>query len=337
MKQVCNTMSRQTYVPRGIEAEDVASLGSVALSSLQGVQSYRGKSWNRYQLTRGTGFALIGLEAYNHDDDTYAFTRLESYVKVNFWLSGKHVTVLDGYGEHAHDRSEVLITGGPPRMLKVDILPRNTHVACVGLCVFPEFFATCLGLSPDEVPIPLRRAAQRTLNEYIFYRLKLTPDLSIAARAVLTASFSVRRQPEYAQAKAVELICLLIYQLTKRNTADEEGLVRRYASRLYQARELIHQNFGSALTLSDISTSVGLNRVTLTAGFRAAFGLTLSDYLRKVRMERAHELLEGRTLSIGAVANAVGYSHLCNFSTAFRGYFGHSPREVPLREGRPRS
>lgn len=328
MKTLRNPMSRQTYVPANIAVRDIASLSSVASLSLEGARWHRGKSWSTYQLSQDETFSLVALQSYSHNEDLYTFTRLEGHAKVSFWLSGKHVTVLDGYGEHVHDAPEVFVTAGPQRMLKVDVFPRNAHIACVALCVLPEFFSRFLGLSPAEVPIPLRRAAQAGCEDYFFYRCRLTPDVALAARAILAAPFAVRRQAAYARAKSVELMCLLINQLAARGAPDDDALVRRYAGRFYEARELIDGRFGSSLTVAEISSAVGLNRVTLTSGFRAAFGLSLSDYLRKVRMEHAYELLQGSAVSVGNVANAVGYSHACNFSTAFQHYFGCCPRAV---------
>jgi transcriptional regulator GlxA family with amidase domain len=56
--------------------------------------------------------------------------------------------------------------------------------------------------------------------------------------------------------------------------------------------------------------------------------MSVHDCLQKVRMERAYELLQDDTYSIAWIAGAVGYDHPCNFSTAFRGYFGYAPHKI---------
>jgi AraC-like DNA-binding protein len=60
--------------------------------------------------------------------------------------------------------------------------------------------------------------------------------------------------------------------------------------------------------------------------------MSVYDYLQKQRMERAYELLLNEAASINQAAEAVGFTHACNFSTAFRHYFGYSPQTV--RSGR---
>jgi len=45
-------------------------------------------------------------------------------------------------------------------------------------------------------------------------------------------------------------------------------------------------------------------------------------------MEKAYALLESSSQQVLAVADAVGYAHASNFSTAFIKYFGVSPKQV---------
>ena len=71
-----------------------------------------------------------------------------------------------------------------------------------------------------------------------------------------------------------------------------------------------------------------MNDAKLCAGFKQAFGMTISAYTRHLRMQRAKELLEGSGLSIVEVALEVGYSHSSNFATAFKRHFGIAPRQA---------
>jgi two-component system response regulator YesN len=56
--------------------------------------------------------------------------------------------------------------------------------------------------------------------------------------------------------------------------------------------------------------------------------MSVYDYLQKKRMERAYELLQNEENSVSRVAEAVGFTHSCNFSTTFHGYFGCTPRQA---------
>jgi len=126
-------------------------------------------------------------------------------------------------------------------------------------------------------------------------------------------------------------MCLLIEQLQA--APASAGLLGkrlvRHERRLREARELMSQHYAQELTLERLAKVVGLSRMVLSTGFRELFGTTVHDYLQKVRMLRAYELLQEQgAFSIKKVAQAVGYKHASNFSTAFHAYFGFPPLKL---------
>ncbi len=58
--------------------------------------------------------------------------------------------------------------------------------------------------------------------------------------------------------------------------------------------------------------------------------MTLPQYLRKTRMERAAELLRSGDFNVTEAALEVGYSSLSHFSLAFHQTFGCCPGLYPL-------
>jgi AraC-like DNA-binding protein len=59
-------------------------------------------------------------------------------------------------------------------------------------------------------------------------------------------------------------------------------------------------------------------------------GLTIPQYLQRLRLERAAELLKAGQLNVTEVAMEVGYSSLSHFSLAFRQAFGSCPGLYPV-------
>jgi AraC-like DNA-binding protein len=325
-----NSMTKQVYFPRDAGTHNTAVIRLIGVDHPDETCLRQGNDWTRFQTCRYETFSLAALETYRVGSPDIGYTRQEDYVKVNFWLSGKHTTILDGYGQFTHDRPEVFITSGPCEMIKVDVLDPETHVAAVAVCLLREFFPTYMGLAAEELPEPLRTMVLPNEKPFAFHRFALTPDLLAATRAILAAPFTVRRQPIYAQAKAVELMCLLLDQIAW-GTSDRRGAERlsiRHESRLYEARDILTRCYANEITLEKLSKAVGVNRMALTSGFKHLFGLSVHDFLHRIRMERAFELLQDPAHSILEVAEAVGYSHPSTFSTAFHCYFGCSPRHA---------
>ena len=62
--------------------------------------------------------------------------------------------------------------------------------------------------------------------------------------------------------------------------------------------------------------------------------MTIPQYLRKLRMQRAAELLESGKYNVTEAALEVGYSSLSHFSQAFCQTMGCCPTLYPLRRGR---
>jgi len=309
--------------------ENTIALGTFGSDLLEGSTRRQGRNWERAQVCRGDNFVLNMFERYD-GSELIGYTRQEDYIKINFWLSGTHTTILDGYGQHEHDRPEAFLTAGPRDLVKVDLCSRNTHVASLAICVLRDFFPVHMGLDLDQLPQPLRGIVTAADPPFAFHRFSLTTDLLAASRAVLAAPFAVRREPLYIQAKAVELMCLLINHMEshgRRRAGDAEPKARQ-ESRLCDAREFVARHYAEGITIERISREVGLNKAALTSGFRQLFGMSVYDCLQKERMERAYELLQDRTHTITQIAEAVGYRHACNFSTAFHAYFGCTPHHA---------
>ncbi len=64
---------------------------------------------------------------------------------------------------------------------------------------------------------------------------------------------------------------------------------------------------------------------------RRRLGTSLGEgpaaFIRRLRLERAAQLLDARAGTVAEIAYRVGFSDPSNFARAFRAHFGHSPSE----------
>ena len=91
--------------------------------------------------------------------------------------------------------------------------------------------------------------------------------------------------------------------------------------------DYIHINYSRKISVSNIAHHINLDRKYLSAIFKAAYGVTLQDYLVTYRTEKACSLLVDRTLTISTVARSIGYEDPLVFSRMFKKLKGVSPRE----------
>jgi AraC-like DNA-binding protein len=96
--------------------------------------------------------------------------------------------------------------------------------------------------------------------------------------------------------------------------------------RVCRGREYLHGRASEPVTLKEIARAACLSEFHFHRMFRAAFGVTASEYLRNLRMQRARVLL--RDLPVTEVAAEVGYESLPTFSRVFRSYYGVAPSGI---------
>ncbi|WP_010322681.1 helix-turn-helix transcriptional regulator [Marinobacterium stanieri] len=90
----------------------------------------------------------------------------------------------------------------------------------------------------------------------------------------------------------------------------------------------IRSNLDAPLKADDICQRFGITRRQLSQLFQVSAQCSPREFLRRERLEHARSLIEQEGAPVKMVANAVGYSHVSNFSKAYRDYFGETPGQT---------
>ncbi len=121
---------------------------------------------------------------------------------------------------------------------------------------------------------------------------------------------------------------LFTFALTVRdkNSGDRYGLLIR------EAQEYIAENYGNSdFSLNMIAGYIGVSPSYFSSIFKQGTGQSFIEYLTKVRIDRACELLRCTTLRTSEIGEQVGYNDPHYFSTAFKKIMGQSPKEFKTR------
>ena len=95
-----------------------------------------------------------------------------------------------------------------------------------------------------------------------------------------------------------------------------------------KVKTYIETHFKEELTRESLASEVFMNPDYLSKLFKKNTGNSLMDYVTKVRIERAKELLERTVLPISEIAIETGYSNTAYFTKMFKKYTnGVTPRE----------
>jgi AraC family transcriptional regulator len=94
---------------------------------------------------------------------------------------------------------------------------------------------------------------------------------------------------------------------------------------LLLAQELVHARFRERVSLSAVAATVGVTPSHLAREFRARFGATVGEYMRRLRVEWAAEQLTHTPMHLAEIAIAAGFSDQSHLTREFQRRFGMSP------------
>ena len=98
--------------------------------------------------------------------------------------------------------------------------------------------------------------------------------------------------------------------------------------KIKEACKIIEKDLSISFTIRELSRKVGINECYLKKGFKALTGKTVHEYRENLRIKTAGELLKTGKMSVTDVADALGYSSISHFSTAFKRVTGIKPCEL---------
>ena len=130
------------------------------------------------------------------------------------------------------------------------------------------------------------------------------------------------------QSKALELMAHFLFA-----PKDPELFCMRQKrlarERVERVKEVLARDLANPPTLEIIGQEVGCSPFYLSRIFSREVGLTIPQYLRNLRMERAAGLLRTGRYNVTEAATEVGYSSLSHFSKAFCETIGCCPVLYP--------
>ena len=99
-------------------------------------------------------------------------------------------------------------------------------------------------------------------------------------------------------------------------------------SKINTALELIHTQPADTWTLESLSRRIGMSRSAFASRFKHLVGMTVMDYITKLRMQKARELLVNDQLSLLQIAKKVSYKSEAAFNRAFKRQFNQNPGKL---------
>lgn len=169
-----------------------------------------------------------------------------------------------------------------------------------------------------SIVIQLLNMLERNLQKFNIHLSELIPSTLYYSEyiASLSTVTSVRNEVENLFIKAT----LYISQLHNCAKSSSHQAVN-------EAIKYIEENYTDKITLTEAADKVFLNASYLSLQFKKETGMNFVDYIKKVRIEKAMELLKRIDLKAYEICNCVGYQDYKYFTEVFKDFTGLSPLE----------
>ena len=133
----------------------------------------------------------------------------------------------------------------------------------------------------------------------------------------------LRAVPDRTRSTELSL-CSLLYELFSVLCAQETAVhtPRDYVTR---TSDYIRANYALPVSIESIASMLGIDRRYLSRIFLRETGMTPKEYLVRIRLNRAADLLENSACTVTETAHSVGYDDVYNFSKIFKKKYGISP------------
>jgi AraC-like DNA-binding protein/ligand-binding sensor protein len=96
---------------------------------------------------------------------------------------------------------------------------------------------------------------------------------------------------------------------------------------IQRAKQFIAEHQTEELSLDQVAKSVNTSKFYFCKIFKKATGINFTDYLSRVRTERAKNLLLNPNLRVSEIAYEVGFQSLTHFNRVFKRILGRSPSD----------
>lgn len=127
----------------------------------------------------------------------------------------------------------------------------------------------------------------------------------------------------------MQMLLLVIREIADVEKSEQKGCNFESYNKSYAVNRIIYylnENYEHKISLEQIAHNMYLSPVYISKIFKEETGESPINYLIKIRLEKAKDILLGEEGgSIKNIANQVGYDDVYHFSKLFKKYYGISP------------
>ncbi len=199
------------------------------------------------------------------------------------------------------------------------LIHRNIPIRSIGIEYRPDFFHQVLrdnfGSSYEDP-----KSAFRSIDETTDF-----PEMKKLLWDIWKYEGSASSAALYYDAKAREALSLIFEHHRKLNEKTKATLSSTDAELLKSLGLYINDHYADKISIEYLARIACMGTTKLKTAFKTYYGMTIADYIQKIRIDHAEHLLAYTDLPVSEVAKAVGYVSPGHFAELFSNAKGLLP------------
>ena len=167
-------------------------------------------------------------------------------------------------------------------------------------------------------------------NHFMFNCILKNPNIIQYMDSMLNEQENNKPYSDHICQNILEIILIEILRTTKTNV-DTEPTVNS-SKECFKLKKYLDSNYASKITIDDLAKLSNLNKYYLIHSFNRYFGSSPINYLCKIRIRVAKELLKNSDYSIDQISQSAGFSSQSYFTQCFKKDCGMSPSAYRQKE-----
>ncbi len=206
-----------------------------------------------------------------------------------------------------------------------------------------EFYEKAVEYGPDIALVDIRmpemdgltaiEKLKPVLEHCQFIIFTAYEDFAYAKRALELGVMAYITKPVLKN-EVIEKVKLAIERLERAGNDGRNPEVRKAGNEpaaIDQIKRYMRSHVDSSYTLMDVAEYMQMNPAYLSRYFKEKAHETFVEYDKRLKMERASDLLVSTNMKTYEIANQLGYKSIQHFSRIFKEYTGVTPMEYRQR------
>ncbi len=129
----------------------------------------------------------------------------------------------------------------------------------------------------------------------------------------------------YIRVKILELLLILTELNLENDRSDHAHFSQQQIDTIKQVHAFLLAHFNEHYTIDFLSEHFSLSPTVMKKCFKGVYGDSIYSYMKRYRLQVAERLLREGTLTIGQIAEQIGYLNQNKFTSAFCAEYGMPP------------